>query len=146
MSVPMPCALGTDNSDQEAARAGAEIRNAQRPCARSARVDRRQGRLDHGFGLRPRHERGWADAHRQTPEFLAADDRSHAFTREPPRAQGRDPAHLDGAKVTFRRGHEAGMIETEHKLTSTRASSLGRLYSGVETRPRAHVGRPIDEA
>ena len=43
---------------QERARAGAEIGDAQRAAARPAFVDRGERCLDHGLGLRPRHQRG----------------------------------------------------------------------------------------
>ena len=87
-----------DEREQERARAGAEIRHPQRARARAAAVERRQRRLDQGFGLRPRHQCLAVEPQRQAPEFLAAEDARDRFVPQPACRQGGDRARLVGGE------------------------------------------------
>ncbi len=61
------------------------MRNARR--ARTIAVDRGKRRLDDGFGLRPRHQRGFVEPQRQAPEFLDAENARDRLAAEPPRGK-----------------------------------------------------------
>ena len=73
--------------EQDRARAGAEIGDAQAP---RAIVDERQRQLDDGFGFRPRHQHGGRDGERQAPEFARTDDARDRLAGKTARFEGRD--------------------------------------------------------
>ena len=52
--------------------------------------ERSERGLDHGLGLRPRHQRIRVEPQRQAPEFLAADDAGDRLVREPARGERGD--------------------------------------------------------
>ena len=116
--------------EQQRARAGAEIGDAQRAAARPACVDRGERRLDHGLGLRPRHQRRVGDAQRQPPEFLAADDARHRLALEPPRRKR-------GQRRAPRRRRDCGSPRSPARCGRGRAH--GR--SAGARRARANRGR-----
>ena len=87
--------IGADAGALREARAAAPAaarpsRCRDRRCAaRASRLRAKRGErgLDHGLGLRPRHQRFGVEPQRQAPEFLAADDARDRLAREPARGQ-----------------------------------------------------------
>ena len=118
--------------EQQRAGAGAEIGDAQRARARSAGVDRGERRLDHGFGFRPRHQRGGVSAQRQAPEFLDAEDARDRLALEPPRGERRDRVAL------------ASSPSARSRLDGERRCDRGRAHGrpAAARRARANRARP----
>jgi hypothetical protein len=78
--------------EQDRARADAKIGDAQRARARpTTMINERERQLDHGLGLRPRHQHGGRDDQRQPPEFLFADDAGDRLSAEASRRELLDP-------------------------------------------------------
>ena len=133
-SVPTPDAFGNSLSSASriAPTAGAEVGDAQRPRARTRSVDRGQRGLDHGFGLRPRHQRAGIDAQRQAPKFLPADDARDRLVREPALRQ-----RGDGGSP--RRSQAAGCrrLQGRHGRGQARQPTRMRASSSGESMPQA---------
>ncbi len=89
MSVPMPLRVRQfgQQRQQDRARTGAEIGDAQRSRARAVAIEQRERQFDDGFGFGPRHQHGRRDDQRQAPEFLLADNARDGLAREAARGE-----------------------------------------------------------
>ncbi len=87
MSVPTPTRAGSSRSSASSSAPEPVPRSAMRSGAPRIRArERRERGLDHGLGLRPRHQRVGRERERQAPELLAAEDARDRLAREPARA------------------------------------------------------------
>ena len=122
---------------------------AREPCA----IDRRERRLDHGFGFRPRHQRRGVDAQRQAPEFLAADDARDRLAREPPLRPARRLRRLLAASSDACAGRrERRVIERRARDRSARARRVRanrcrrRGISSPDAGARPTIGAQLSSA
>ena len=106
-------------------------------------VDRGKRRLDHGFGLRPRHQRGFVEPQRQAPEFLDAEDARDRLAAEPPRGKRSQLRALVLAEAARSLSIvERGVVEAERVADEQARVELGRIQARPGERRRPARGAP----
>ena len=138
---------------QQRARAGPEIDDAQRARFASIAIEGGERRLHHGLGFRPGQEDLGIDFERQFPKFFFAADARDRFARQPPRRKLGDGGGLLGCEHAVRLRGEPGVIESQRVadedarvergcLEPVRAKTAReRPPRGIDRGARKHVGR-----
>ena len=128
ISVPSPIAFGqfAEQRQQQRARAGADIEDAQRLHAPAAMHDKVERGLDHGLGFRPRHQNVGRHDERQAPEFLAAENARHRLALEPARGH---------------RGHRVDFTRSRMRSACAISCARSRRKRVAEQGARIHARR-----
>ena len=102
-----------EQRQQQRARPGADVENAQGLHAQAAAPDKIERGFDHSLGFRPRHQHGFADLQRQAPEFLDAENARDRLVLEPARGELLDRCGLLRGERPFAVGDQRGAIDAE---------------------------------
>ena len=102
MSVPMPRAAGSSESSARNSAPEPVPRSAIRSGRERSSAERIKRRLDHGLGLRPRHQRVGIEVEREAPEFLDADDARDRLARETPAGERCNSVGFGGGEEALR--------------------------------------------
>ena len=72
-----------------------------------------QRQFDHGFGIRPRHQRRGRQLQRQAPKFLLADNARDRLAREAAACEVVEASRFVRGELALRGRYQAGQIEAE---------------------------------